>query len=899
MSNKKNLGGNMIKRQNRFMSLVAITVCTFALIGMAGDFSTPIDGGERTFKLTHSNVKVLLNGNGSYRISIDGARYSRDLPLKHQIELADKVFDPLVDPPRETSYSANKAVGAKNLYIVQCIIQPLEAFQKEITHQGGEICGTLSGNALIVVMDSTTSQTVKNMPFVRWTGAYKAEYKLLSTPATNLSTIAGNSKVKYSIWLAKKTKRKDVVDFIAAIGGEVVKKSKGRRMEANLSDSQKNQVADFAYVLAMETATPIENDMNIVRDLCGADHLESVQGYTGQGVRAEVCDGGLLTTHAEFQANPFLLHGNNDTDDWHGTPVSGHVFGSGAGEANARGLLPDAEQPIFASYHHLNDRYAHTQELVNPTGPYRAVFQTNSWGNTQTTSYSTYSADMDEIIFDLDILILQSQSNTGNRNSRPQAWAKNILSVGGVEHYNTLSRTDDCWCSYASIGPAADGRIKPDLCHVVDYTRAPSDVSNTSYREFGGTSGATPITAGHAGLVFQMWADGVFAGGPGLNRDVFNNRPHATMAKGLMIHSAYQYPFSGTSHDKTRVHQGWGMVDVQNLYQMAEQEGWGFPILIDESAPITPLATHTYTLTVTGATPLRATMVYSDPPGVPGASVHRINDLSLRVTSPGGTVYWGNNGLLSGVWSTSGGSSNTVDTVENVFIQNPAAGTWTIEILADEVVQDGHVETPALDADYALIVSGGETTPVTPPAAPTALSANAGACDQIDLSWTDNSDNESSFLIERSTDGSNFSSLGSVGSNTTSYSDTTVAENTSYWYRVKATNSGGDSGYTNTANATAPVCPANPPAAPSGLQAKSKGKSKISLSWNDNSNNESGFRIYRGLSSGNLSLLATVSANTGAYDDVTVSSKTTYYYKVCAYNGDGEACSSEASARTK
>ena len=73
-----------------------------------------------------------------------------------------------------------------------------------------------------------------------------------------------------------------------------------------------------------------------------------------------------------------------------------------------------------------------------------------------------------------------------------------------------------------------------------------------------------------------------------------------------------------------------------------------------------------------GTAELKATLVYRDWPGTTSSSLHRINDMDLRVTAPGGTVYWGNNGLLAGNWSTPGGTSNTVDTVENVFVENPA-----------------------------------------------------------------------------------------------------------------------------------------------------------------------------------------------------------------------------------
>jgi hypothetical protein len=64
---------------------------------------------------------------------------------------------------------------------------------------------------------------------------------------------------------------------------------------------------------------------------------------------------------------------------------------------------------------------------------------------------------------------------------------------------------------------------------------------------------------------------------------------------------------------------------------------------------------------------------------------------------------------LAGNWSAPGGSPNTIDTIENVFIQNPVGGVWSVEVTASEVNQDGHVQTPQLDMDYALVVSGGVT----------------------------------------------------------------------------------------------------------------------------------------------------------------------------------------------
>jgi len=190
-------------------------------------------------------------------------------------------------------------------------------------------------------------------------------------------------------------------------------------------------------------------------------------------------------------------------------------------------------------------------------------------------------------------------------------------------------------------------------------------------------------------------------------------------------------------------------------------------------------------------------------------------------------------------------------------------------------------------------------TPDCPlPVDPTGLSAVAAACDQIDLLWSDNSDNETSFIIERSDDGVIYSPLHTTAANVTSYSDLTVAESTTYYYRVYAANSCGNSGYSNAADATTPACPALPPDAPSNLTGKAW-KYNVLLTWNDNSNNETGFRIYRGDSPTTLVEIDTIGPNQTGYDDTGLTRKTAYYYKVCAYNDNGESCTAVIQINTK
>jgi hypothetical protein len=149
----------------------------------------------------------------------------------------------------------------------------------------------------------------------------------------------------------------------------------------------------------------------------------------------------------------------------------------------------------------------------------------------------------------------------------------------------------------------------------------------------------------------------------------------------MMVATAYRYPLNQLN----RARQGWGMADVASLYNSRNAL-----FIVNESDVLLNGQTKVYNVAVDPATPeLSVTMAYSDPQGNPAAAQARINDLSLKVTAPDGTFYWGNNGLGASSSSSSGGVANTIDTVENVILQNPTPGNWTIEVTATQLVQDG------------------------------------------------------------------------------------------------------------------------------------------------------------------------------------------------------------------
>jgi fibronectin type 3 domain-containing protein len=81
----------------------------------------------------------------------------------------------------------------------------------------------------------------------------------------------------------------------------------------------------------------------------------------------------------------------------------------------------------------------------------------------------------------------------------------------------------------------------------------------------------------------------------------------------------------------------------------------------------------------------------------------------------------------------------------------------------------------------------------SPPTAPSNLKASASGKTQINLSWRDNSNNETSFVVERSFDNVNFATITTLSANSTAFADGTVAPRRRYYYRVRAQNGAGAS----------------------------------------------------------------------------------------------------------
>src|ERR671910_2457348 len=191
------------------------------------------------------------------------------------------------------------------------------------------------------------------------------------------------------------------------------------------------------------------------------------------------------------------------------------------------------------------------------------------------------------------------------------------------------------------------------------------------------------------------------------------------------------------------------------------------------------------------------------------------------------------------------------------------------------------------DSPPSAVVSA--TTATAPPVAPAGVSAVAVSSSQVDVAWQDVA-GESGYAVQRSPDGvSGWAQVGVTGRDVVSFSDTGLAASTTYYYRVVASNSSGDSAPSVIVSATTfALADTQPPTAPTKLKA-TVAKGKVNLTWTGSTDSDSGvagYRVYRSSTGleGSFTLVTTTASTSASLQ---APSGVALWYRVTAYDVAG------------
>lgn len=499
----------------------------------------------------------------------------------------------------------------ENYYLVQFNGAIQRAWIQQVEALGGRVLGYIPENTHVVRMNRATLANLRSLPAVRWVGDYRPNYKLPLSLSQTLSaaTSGQNSATGAAAPLAIDVyvvafigeSLSDLQSAVVAQGGTIAEASDspvGPVVRATIPASGLLQLAQYSAVNWIEPYQTMELFNAQGRKVMNAEYVWQDFGYYGSGQIIAISDSGLSvqgSLSADFAgrvikafapsemnlASPSCQSKTTFTDlNGHGTHVAGSVLGNGSASgsnpgnhqytASHAGTAPEAQLVFMA----LNTDGSTGIQCIDQNGDFLARgyqngarISSNSWGASDAGGYNIISSIVDNYVWQhKDYLVLYAAGNAGpgSQTIGSPGTAKNVLTIGASENdrkdlNERLADNTNEIAEFSSRGPTADGRVKPDVVAPgtwilsVRAAQAPDGSFwapfNDSYAFMGGTSMATPLTAGSTALVREWLAK---------QRGI--NAPSAALMKAVMINGAVQLPGAEVAD----MNSGYGRVDLKN-----------------------------------------------------------------------------------------------------------------------------------------------------------------------------------------------------------------------------------------------------------------------------------------------------------------------------------------------
>jgi hypothetical protein len=683
--------------------------------------------------------------------------------------------------------SAQSGAVTRGLFIVQFAGPIKDSWLRALRRTGAEIITYIASNAYVVRANSKIAKRLKSSfkdnSFVQFVGGYEPAFRL--SPGLQAARLAEGGQVRrITVQVIDGPDAEQAIADLKAIAAEFVHSYQVvnyHNVQIDITASRLDEVARMDAVFALEERGQIRR-MDEAQGQIVAGNLSgnapSGPGYiswlAGKGFSSSqftsfavnvVDDATSLTGHPDLASGRVAFQ-NNPTNQTgaqggHGF-LNAHIvggFNSGTGTAvedalgfnYGLGIAPYARVGSTAIFGGTASSGTTWESTAYGQG---ARISSNSWGfqdalQRPIARYDTNAQAYDRIVRDAQtgtaghqqMTIVFAAGNDGsaaNTVSTPGT-AKNIITVGAGENVrqtgadgcgigNTGADSANDVISFSSRGPVnsagGDGRIKPDIMAPGTHIEAGVPQSNyngssvcnqfwpsgqTLYGWSSGTSHSTPAVAGGTALVYQYF----------LNNSL--PTPSPAMIKAFLMNSATRMAGVGANDTLPSNNQGMGRMDLGRAFDGASR------IQVDQTQVLgTTGQTHQVTGSVSNTgLPFRVTLAWTDAPG-PTSGAPWVNNLDLEVTI-GGVTYRGN--VFSGGASVAGGTADTRNNVESVWLPAGTSGNFTVTVRATNIAGDGVPgNADTTDQDFALVVynatAGGATQP-TIGVSPTSLSFTA------------------------------------------------------------------------------------------------------------------------------------------------------------------------------
>ena len=635
-------------------------------------------------------------------------------------------FDPLVDPMPlgpESLYDSS-ALSRTGLAVIQSNSVDMSELINLLDSKGYSIIDYLPDSALIIripVEDIMNSKSeLEKSSSVRWIEGLPIAWRV----SPNLVDFSGRGGLLLDLDLTITSDLK--TSELSELESDMNRISDSS-ISRNVCDIHLCQVkgidSSWLPVLAMdgrilsihESSTISIHNSN-ASQLIGSNIASAMSNFNlnGSGEILAISDTGIDADHGDFNGRVRAIYdlfgpdnSYQDRNSGHGTHVTSTILGDGSGDSNSTGIVPAAtfhfyqleadSSGILARWGSLYEMFAHSYQQS-------ARIQTNSWGNINLVGeYSSDSRSADSYLVDepsfLALFSAGDLGMNGYQSITPPGTAKNVLTIGTSTTGSFGSQPAGEVYSTSSKGTTLDGRIKPDLvapgvmicsarAEEAQFVEGDScsssehiDTDIPLYMTLNGSSMSTAVAAGATTMARQYLR---------VNEGIVE--PRSDLIRSILINGADDLG----SPDIPNAFEGWGQINISNSL-FPEDSGIQLEQLYDDSRELKPGHSFVYTIQSNDNSRFDITLVWNDPEGSAVAnqsSPKLLNDLDLKITSPSGIVYYGNN-FVNGN-SVTGGVGDSLNNVERFRVDTPEIGTWSVEV--------GHAGGNL--QDYAIVMSG-------------------------------------------------------------------------------------------------------------------------------------------------------------------------------------------------
>ena len=430
------------------------------------------------------------------------------------------------------------------------------------------------------------------------------------------------------------------------------------------------KLADYPFISSISPLHLEDVPLNYNnRAIHGVQSLSATIGrnLSGKTLIVGLGDNADPSTHIDL-AGKLIMRTDEPLDD-HGTHTAGTIAGGGILNPIYTGMAPRARLVV-------ND---FSNIIVNaPTYvvDYKMPLTSNSYYNGDAGcpgegDYNVLSYYVDsQLLAYPKLLHVFAAGNDGSLTCSPFPGsfgtiksgfqsAKNILSVGNMDN-STYT------ISYASSrGPATDGRIKPEI--VAGGVSITSTDVNNYYITFSGTSMSCPTVTGILALITERYRQ-LHAG----------DNPEGALLKALVTNNAVDLGNPGPDFT-----YGFGMISARTTVEALEQNHYFTGSANDTS-------TYTFSLPSipAGTNQLKVMLYWPDEPAFTMTTQALVNDLDLTVRDANGILHFPmvldptpanvNNNATEGI--------DHINNIEQVVINNPAAGNYTLHVKASSII---------------------------------------------------------------------------------------------------------------------------------------------------------------------------------------------------------------------